>query len=95
VDDSLIDPAAEAAGSLLLDIATTVRRYKSDHSLSLGAELTRLEIVPRDGVPQRELQGAVDDIMSVTRAREVVVRQERSGDLHMLPGQTVTVAVIE
>jgi valyl-tRNA synthetase len=95
MDEALVDPAAEAAGGLLLDIATTVRRFKSNHSLSLGAELARLEIVPRDGIPKAELEGALDDIMSVTRAREVAICHEVGGDLHALQGQAVTVAVAE
>jgi valyl-tRNA synthetase len=68
VDPSLIDDEAEEVGGALVEIATAVRRYKSDRSLSLGASLPALEIVAGGMSGLRE---GADDLMSVTRTEEV------------------------
>jgi valyl-tRNA synthetase len=64
---------AEAAGEILLEVATAVRRYKSEASISLGAELKRLLISTRDAKLASTLNAARRDIQSVTRARELSI----------------------
>jgi valyl-tRNA synthetase len=72
---SLIDEAAERAGEALVEIATAVRRYKSEANLSLGADLAELELT----TPSAELVSAIRtaevDLKSVTRARRIVVHE--------------------
>jgi len=67
-DSQLIDDEADAQGALLLAIATAVRRYKSERAMSLGAELTALDLA---GDGAAALAAAAADLRSVTRAREV------------------------
>jgi valyl-tRNA synthetase len=68
-----LNEEAEAAGEILLDVATAVRRYKSEASLSLGAELNRLLISSGDATLVAALNAARRDIQSVTRARELSI----------------------
>ena len=82
-DETLIDDEAEAAGELLIEIATAVRRYKSEASLSLGAELQRLRLVTSEPAIADMLRAASADITSVTRAKVIEVREkseESDGD---------------
>jgi valyl-tRNA synthetase len=79
-DDALIDDKAEAAGELLIEIATAVRRYKSEASLSLGAELQRLRLATAEADTADMLRAASADITSVTRAKEIEVGEQQSED---------------
>jgi valyl-tRNA synthetase len=72
-DESLEDAAAEGAGEALVDIATAVRRYKSEQNLSLGTKLERLQLATRVPAMAEALQGAVGDLASITRAQRVEV----------------------
>lgn len=73
-DPGLEDDAAENLGDLLVEIATAVRRYKSEHNLSLGVELDRLQLAFTGSAslysPER-LAEAAADLRSVTRARTI------------------------
>jgi valyl-tRNA synthetase len=59
-------------GRALVEIATDIRRYKSDHEMGLGAPLERLRI---EAPPALDviLTRAENDVRSVTRAKEVLV----------------------
>jgi valyl-tRNA synthetase len=75
-DDTLTDSADEAGGDALVDIATAVRRFKSEASISLGAELARLQLATADTADTAlaaTLRAAAADLRSVTRARQVEV----------------------
>jgi valyl-tRNA synthetase len=74
-DETMIDDKAEAAGELLVELATAVRRYKSESNISLGAELQRLQLATTDPSIAELLQKARADIRSVTRAKEIEVSQ--------------------
>ncbi len=72
-DNSLIDENAESLGELLVEIATAVRRYKSEQNLSLATELTRLQLaVPAPALAQ-SLAEALPDLVSITRARTIQI----------------------
>jgi len=62
---------AEAMGELLIEVATAVRRYKSEASISLGAELGQLSLSTRDADLATTLEAARLDILSVTRAKDL------------------------
>ena len=81
---ALIDPAAETAGRALVALATAVRRYKSDNAMSLGAELSRLHVVPGSDELARALQGAEEDISGVTRAATVTIGSQSEPDLETI-----------
>ncbi|HLJ69613.1 MAG TPA: valine--tRNA ligase [Chloroflexota bacterium] len=83
-DQRLLDGPAERAGEALVEIATAVRRHKSDRNLSLGAELERLHVTVTDPALLQALAGAEDDIASVTRAREVTIGAEPAESLQTI-----------
>ena len=62
-------------------IATAVRRYKSESNISLGTELKQLQLSTNDTSVAKMLLEARADIMSVTRARLVVVKEGLDDDL--------------
>ncbi len=81
VDPRLENQAAEDMGQTLLDIATAVRRHKSEHNLSLGAELPLLHLVVLDDDKQRaSIRAAQSDLRSITRARQVKIDTQLPDD---------------
>jgi valyl-tRNA synthetase len=67
------DEGAERVGEALVAVATAVRRYKSEASLSLGAELPLLQLATDDAALAAALRAAAVDLQSVTRAQSIVV----------------------
>jgi valyl-tRNA synthetase len=84
------DAQAEIVGETLIEVATAVRRYKSENSLSLGAQVGRLLIVADEPALANELIAAGPDLFSVTRAKEMCVgielNLENSLTLHQRTG---------
>lgn len=80
VEESLIDPSSEAAGAALVAVAVAVRRYKSDHAMSLGAELQRVHVQTSQELAHA-LHGAEEDIASLTRASVVTAGTAEEPDL--------------
>ncbi len=80
VNEGLLDEEAEIIGEALLEIATAVRRYKSEHSLSLGTELERLQLATQNDSLAKALESAKADIMSVTRAKEIELVDRLDGN---------------
>ncbi|MCP4356781.1 MAG: valine--tRNA ligase [Chloroflexi bacterium] len=68
-----LDDEALATGEILVGLATAVRRYKSEHNLSLGAELTALYLATDEAALSKLLLSGVSDLVSITRAKEVIV----------------------
>ena len=87
-EECLVDEDAEAAGEALLDIATAVRRYKSERNLPLRTELARIEVTVPGGALATALCQATPDIVSVTRARSVAVRAATQADGTPMPEPT-------
>jgi valyl-tRNA synthetase len=71
---------AEAAGDILLEVATAVRRYKSEASISLGSPLGCLLISTRDAELAAMLDAARLDILGVTRAKELRIGEHLTLD---------------
>jgi valyl-tRNA synthetase len=91
----LEDEQAQAIGSTLVEIATAVRRYKSEHNLPLGTELGELVLAPRDPSLTQLLQEAAEDLQSITRAQRVQIA--RCLDRHLetiLVEEAVAAAII-
>jgi valyl-tRNA synthetase len=80
-DEALIDEQAEAAGDVVVEIATAVRRYKTEHQLRMGAALARLQVAVQDADLRQALRYAVADIRSVTRAERVEIVERLADDL--------------
>jgi len=71
--EKLIDLQAVETGEILVSIATAVRRNKSERNISLGSELTLLQLgVANSGLSER-LAEAKSDLMSITRAKTVEI----------------------
>ena len=93
-DQSFIDEGAEAAGEALKEVATAVRRYKSERNLSLGTELERLKLKVPDLELASLLAAARDDICSITRAVKVEIALEADPELETIEANgPVAVAV--
>jgi valyl-tRNA synthetase len=89
-----LDEEALAAGELLVEIATAVRRHKSTHNLSPGVDLAALYLQTEDDQMAHWLQQSQADLMSITRAQEVVVNGRLPGDATIICQEPVGVAVI-
>jgi len=93
-DTSLLSDTADAAGEALIEVATAVRRYKSESNISLGAELKRLQLATTELSTADMLQAARADIMSVTRARQIEVTESLAADLETIKaGGAIRVAL--
>jgi valyl-tRNA synthetase len=60
------------AGDAILEVTETVRRWKADRQLSVGAPLRAVRVTLPDGLSDA-LAGALIDLRSVTRAQDVVL----------------------
>ncbi|MFN2129150.1 MAG: valine--tRNA ligase [Anaerolineae bacterium] len=85
-DPRLEDENALVTGEVLLAVATAVRRFKSEHSISLGADLERIELATAGEKLVDALRQAEADLKSVTRARELRVAPELSQSIEIAPG---------
>lgn len=95
-DPSLEDEQAEEVGEILLAIATAARRYKSERSLPLNTELSRLLICASQSEMAQSMEEATSDISSITRAREISVVDKLYGEqIVILENETVQVAIAE
>lgn len=95
-NEALLDEAAEAAGETLVEIATAVRRYKSEAGISLGAELARLHLATPDPELAALLRAAEPDLASITRAARITVADDgRSGLQWIVTDGAVRVALAE
>jgi valyl-tRNA synthetase len=77
INEMLVDETAVSHGELLVDIATAVRRYKSEHNFSLGAELDNINIIS-NGTLTAFFQAAETDLLSITRARTISVTENEN-----------------
>src|SRR5207302_765520 len=73
-DEALLDEEAEETGEIIVEIATAVRRHKSEANLSLGAELPTLALATDSESLAEQLHASEADLRSVTRARRVILR---------------------
>jgi valyl-tRNA synthetase len=89
------DAAAERFGEILVEIATAVRRFKSEQSLPLGTEIPRLELVASEPDLSMRLKAATEDIKSVTRAQRVQVVPALDPGLERLNLSGTTRAALE
>jgi valyl-tRNA synthetase len=93
-DESLINDADEAAGVQLVEVATAIRRYKTEHNLPLGTELNRLQLATGELAMAKVLQESEADIVSVTRAKKVEVTESLDPGLEAVKADgAVTVAL--
>ena len=84
VDESLLSEPAEVIGELLVEVATAVRRYKSERNLALGTRLKRLRLAPKDSALSGWLRDAESDLTSITRASRIEIGDEFDPELEII-----------
>ena len=92
---TLEDDLAERVGQVLVEIATSVRRYKSENGLSLGTEFHKLQLVPGDNELAARLEHGYSDLISITRAREIEVAEQIDPALNLILNTAEIKAAIE
>ena len=86
-NNSLISEVANSHGEVLIDIATSVRRYKSESNISLGTALEQLQLATVDSSMATMLQEALTDIKSVTRARQLTVKDTLDTEMEVVTAE--------
>jgi valyl-tRNA synthetase len=76
VERQWVDETAVSQGEILIEIATAVRRYKSEHNLSLGAELPALHLATPDEKLAAALAENTADLTSISRAGQVIISNQ-------------------
>jgi valyl-tRNA synthetase len=102
-DPALESDDAEALGRILVEIATAVRRYKSERNLPLGTEIRRLQLVASGewqsadhGESPLSLSSVESDLRSITRASVIeIVTQLDSSLTCILTTPQLEVAIAE
>jgi valyl-tRNA synthetase len=94
-DEALLDEEAEETGEVIVEIATAVRRHKSEANLSLGAELPKLALTTNSKSLAEALRASEADLRSVTRAHEVIVAHTVDALESPLPSGRVSLALSE
>jgi valyl-tRNA synthetase len=94
VDHVFFNETAENLGDILLEIATGVRRFKSERNLSLGTELKRVQLAAGDSQLRENLANGNADLMSITRALQVEYLAELDSDLEQITLSTeITIGI--
>ena len=81
----LLDQAAESLGDTLVEIATHVRRFKSEHNLSLGTEISRVQLAAGTQEMASALEAAIPDLLSITRAAQIEIYPHSNLALELSP----------
>jgi valyl-tRNA synthetase len=90
----LEDEEAERNGQTLLEIATSVRRFKSERNLPLSTDLLRLQLATPDSGTSHLLEQASADLSSITRALYIEVVKDLDSSLEPLSSDgTIRLAV--
>ena len=90
------DLRAEQAGELLVQAASAVRRFKSEHNLPLGSELDRVQLCLESSEPVDLLRQADADLKSITRARQIEILPARAEGLEITPpGSSLRVYIVQ
>jgi valyl-tRNA synthetase len=76
VDKYVFNESAERLGDILVEIASAVRRYKSEHNLSLGTEIIKLQLATSNPNLQENLVSGIVDLMSITRALIIEIQED-------------------
>ena len=84
VEPALEDSQAEQAGALLIQLATSVRRYKSERNLPLGSELLRLQLATVEPELVQALELARQDLCSITRAQIIDIMAQPEPGLEII-----------
>jgi valyl-tRNA synthetase len=88
------DPAAANFGEILVQIATVVRRFKSEANLSLGTPLKQLQLATANHELATQLALAEADLSGITRAERIEISTAPDPTLAKLfSDQTLTISI--
>jgi valyl-tRNA synthetase len=79
----LISEEADEAGTILVEIATFVRRYKSERNLPLGTKITKMLLATEKNKIAEALRLASADLISITRSEKLEVLDKVPPDVHL------------
>jgi valyl-tRNA synthetase len=85
VDARFVNEQFAQDGETLVQIASAVRRYKSEHNLSLGHEINLIQLAAGDSRLADVLQAASADLLCVTRAKTIAYVEIIDPSLILLP----------
>lgn len=88
VADARAEQVAITLGETLVQIATAVRRYKSEAQLALGAEVTQLALATPEAHLAAALTEAEEDLKSITRAQTIQIMAEITDTFTLLSGES-------
>ena len=71
IREEMINSEADSIGEVLVEIATTIRRYKSEKQLPMSTPLDLIKITMPFSTVLSDLQTCIPDIKSVTRASSI------------------------
>jgi len=77
-NESLINEIAEITGDLGIDIISTVRKYKSEHKLSMKEELAKIVLISEENKFKEMILSIKEDLKSVLHVQEIVFEGETS-----------------
>ncbi len=86
-DPSLISEEAENIGDKIIEIVMAVRKFKTEHTLSLKEEISSI-IIEADKKDFQELLEAQDDLKATTKAKEI---KQGKGDLSLESGLKIKI----
>ena len=70
---ALVSDEYETAGVLLMEVATAIRRYKSEKKIPMGSKLEKIKINAASAGYANILKHCLTDIKSVTRATQIEI----------------------
>jgi len=76
--NALLDKSAEETGELLVNVVDQIRKYKTDNSMSLGAELEGAKILVPDADKKKILEEVEEDIRGTGRIPNLSVEVDKS-----------------
>lgn len=83
-------------GFVLLEFASIIRRYKSEHNLSLGSPLSGIIIIPGQKKWSELIEKTTTDLISVSRAEKIMITNDQEKTIrNYIPGQFVTLGFSE
>ena len=90
----LLDERAEQVGITLVEVASSVRRYKSDHNLPLSSPIKLLQLATSVPSLDNLLQEAYADLMSITRTKSVEVVTQIDPSLELIKSDGTVLAAL-
>jgi valyl-tRNA synthetase len=94
VTENLHDPEAEQFGELLVAIASSVRRYKSENNLALSTPIQKMIIQSTDADIKHLLSLAEADLSSITRSEKIIFTETLPGDVvHIYQDYSIKIAI--